>query len=313
MIYQAMRPQTLSAMRGNKAMIASLNALLKKKEHPHVYLFVGGTGCGKTTSARIMAKEFGAAPSDIIEMNAADRTGVDDARSLAEFARMRPLSGGNRAVIIDEAALLSRNAQSALLKELEDVPRYQYYFLCSTDPQKILPTIKNRCACYEVKPLDNNEIYDLLDEAIKRFKLGDRYLEEQADKLMSRIVEFADGCPRAALQALEQVVGIENFDEAMNAILHMDVAAESRDVARAVVKKQEWAKVAALLVAMKSDNAGAESARRAMLGYFRSCLLKAPDPIKQKRYAKMVEIFSADLFASGEPGLVGMTWRALNV
>ena len=102
---------------------------------------VGESGCGKTTLARIVAAEVGCRPSELMEINGADKRGIDSVRYIIETTRYMTMSGGVRVVLIDEAHRLTSDAQAALLKICEDTPAHVYFILCTTEYKKLLPTL----------------------------------------------------------------------------------------------------------------------------------------------------------------------------
>lgn len=311
MLYQSMRPKTLADFRGNKATVASLQSIVKRKpgDRPHAFLFQGGSGQGKTTLARILANTFGC--TDIIEINAASSTGVDDARIVERIVQTSPLTGENRMVIFDEAHMLSKNAQSALLKVLEDIAKFNYFALCSTDPKKLLPTVRNRCAQIDVAPLSDDDMFDLIDDAATETGTEDKYKGDDADNLIGAIVGYAEGCPRAALMAFEQVVGIDDFDEALQTIQDLDHESEVIELCRLLVKRggTNWPALAKLLKAINLDNSSVEGARRLMLKWLNSCLLKSTKTAEATRFAEMILTFEDNLYDSGVAGFTRMVWE----
>ena len=151
------RPQSLDEIYGNKAVVKSLGSVLNKKEVPPAFLFTGNSGCGKTSLARIAATQLGCTGHDFKEVDSADFRGIDTIRGIRRQMRLKSMSG-IRVWLLDECHKMSGDAQSALLKALEDPPSHVYFMLATTDPQKLLKTIRNRCVHFEVQPLGNSEI-----------------------------------------------------------------------------------------------------------------------------------------------------------
>jgi DNA polymerase-3 subunit gamma/tau len=141
-LYQKVRPGTLEEIVGNQRTIKAIAKMVESKEKPHSILMQGGSGCGKTTVARIIAKIFGSDESSIFESNAANTRGIDDIREIARTAPLSTLGNKPKTYIIDESHQLTKPAQQALLKVLEDPPERCYFILCTTDPQNLIPTIR---------------------------------------------------------------------------------------------------------------------------------------------------------------------------
>src|SRR4030065_2221848 len=206
MLYNDHRPKTLSEVFGHKEIKESLKSLFKEKAFPHTFLFSGPSGTGKTTVSRIMANMLNAG-SDIIEINIANTNGVDFIRELNEVARRSPLLGNNKVFILDEVQQLTKEGQNCLLKLLEDSPKYSYFILCTTDPQKLLPTIQNRCLSYTLKALSNKDIESILVYVTTLEKI------ELLEDVLNLLVYKAEGCPRKALVMLDQVKDVKDFDK----------------------------------------------------------------------------------------------------
>lgn len=300
-IYQKIRPTTFDGVIGNTAAVAALRKASSSATRQHTFLFTGPSGCGKTTLAKVLAKAIGCEDMNVLEINAASSRGIDMTRKLQEDARYSSLGSGNRCVILDECHSLTRQAQDSLLKTLEDVPEFLTYCLCSTDPQKILKTIKTRCDIVEVKLLTDDEMESLLDQSIKKAEIPD-----PSEEIFFAIVDAAKGCPRTALVLLEKQNGMDG-SQALDVIQSYEgETKEVIDLCRAVVSGK-WSQVRTVYKAMVETDS--EKIRYAILGYLHTCLLgsKGGDA---ERFAGMLEVFSQSTMYNKMGGLLGMIYKA---
>ena len=193
------RPTSFASLKGQDHISrALLNSLSNKKLH-HAYLFSGTRGVGKTTIARILARcmncEGGIRPEpcgncnscreisegrnvDLIEVDAASRTGVDDMRELLENVQYMPVSSRFKVYLIDEVHMLSKSSFNAMLKTLEEPPEHIKFLFATTDPKKIPVTVLSRCIQLNLKSLPNAEIVDQLSLILKdeKIKYEEKYL-----------------------------------------------------------------------------------------------------------------------------------------
>jgi DNA polymerase-3 subunit gamma/tau len=291
-LYQKYRPETFDEVIGNEAAVKSLQKTVEEKT-THAYLLHGPSGCGKTTLGRIIARELGAKGNDFREVDSADFRGIDTIREMRKSMRYHPVESDVRVFLLDECHKLSNDAQNALLKALEDTPQHVYFILATTDPQKLIPTIKGRTSQYQVSPLDERQMKRLLKKIAKKEedKLGREILEQ--------IVQDSFGQPRNAIQILEQVLAVDDEEKRLEtAKKQAEQQSRSIELCRALLSQNGWKKVSAILKGLKNEDP--ESIRRHVLGYAQSVLLNGDNEIAGLVLEEMIEPF----YNSGFPGLV---------
>ena len=217
-LYQKYRSTTFEEVVGQEYVVKSIRNAVRNDKVGHAYLFCGPRGTGKTTMARLLAKSVncenraeapcghcenciasanGSHP-DIIEINAANETHVENIRELIDRARLAPMQGKYKIYIIDEVHQLSSAASSALLKTLEEPPENVIFVLATTDPQKLLPTIISRCQRFDFTSVNAFQIRDHL------MKIGEKegiYINKDAAMM---IADLSEGGMRDALSIMDQ-------------------------------------------------------------------------------------------------------------
>ncbi|EAS64085.1 DNA polymerase III subunit gamma/tau [Photobacterium angustum] len=219
------RPSQFSDVVGQSHVLTALgNALTQNRLH-HAYLFSGTRGVGKTTIARIFAKGLNceegitATPCgkcatcreidegrfvDLLEIDAASRTKVEDTRELLDNVQYKPARGRFKVYLIDEVHMLSRHSFNALLKTLEEPPEYVKFILATTDPQKLPVTILSRCLQFHLKHLDHQQIQTQLETVLTEEKV------EYEAKALSLLARAAEGSMRDALSLTDQAIALGN-------------------------------------------------------------------------------------------------------
>ena len=215
------RPKDFSSLTGQDHVVRALTNALEQKRLHHAYLFTGTRGVGKTTIARILAKALNCESGittkpcckcsacieiddghfvDLIELDAASNTQVDNMRELLENALYAPTSARYKIYIIDEVHMLSKSAFNAMLKTLEEPPDHVKFVLATTDPQKIPITVLSRCLQFNLKQIPSALIVNHLKYVLKQEKIN---WDEASLQLLARA---AQGSMRDALSMLDQAI-----------------------------------------------------------------------------------------------------------
>ena len=213
------RPQNFEDLIGQNIVSETIINSIKSNKIPNAYLFTGIRGIGKTTIARIVAKTLNCSNGvdnkckikcdncdsitnsshiDVLEMDAASKTGVDDVRDLIEFSRYGPTTAKYKIFIIDEVHMLSKQAFNALLKTLEEPPEYLMFIFATTEIKKIPVTVVSRCQRFDLSRIKSSELFDFL-KMIKEKENG-----KVSDDALKLMVKISEGSVRDALSLLDR-------------------------------------------------------------------------------------------------------------
>ena len=224
------RPQKFEDLIGHEEVATTIFNSIKMNKSPNAYLFTGIRGVGKTTFARIVAKALNCENGiekmcekkcshcdsitnsnhiDVLEMDAASKTGVDDVRELIEFSRYAPSIAKFKVFIIDEVHMLSKQAFNALLKTLEEPPPYLKFIFATTEVKKIPITVISRCQRYDLSRVKSEELFQYLK---KISKIEEKNVDDSALKL---IVKISEGSVRDSLSLLDRAI-ISNNDDRLS-------------------------------------------------------------------------------------------------
>lgn len=294
-LYRKYRPSCFDDIVGMETTVKSLKSELENGSH--VFLFTGPAGCGKTTLARIVAKEVGAGELSIKEINSAENRGIDTAREILEQMRYNPSDGEALVWILDEMHMITSAGQNALLKALEEVPETVYFFLCTTNPEKLIAPLKTRCSEIVVKPLKDEEMMYLLKRTARSEKI------KLDTEVYERIIELAKGGSRKALKLLAKVLYLENKEDMLDVLKSNSDSQdnpETLEFCRALAKKTSFSNLCELLKNM--DTSDAEKVRQAVMGYMNSCILKGSPSMEI--VATMQAFSNADTYKNGKFALI---------
>lgn len=284
-LYNKYRPQTTSEILGNDLAIESLKTSI---EHgSHVFLITGGSGCGKSTLARAMAHDLGCDELSVHEINASNERGIDDIRAIQEELRLAPLGNNKIVYILDECHSITPAAQEAMLKMLEDCPSWVYFFLCTTEPEKLLGTIRDqRCPRIIMKPLDDQTMFRQLRVIVHKEGVT------IDNEILQQIVGMSDGSSRKALQNLNSVIYLENDDKRRQWLKEHEFSEENQDIielCRALISNKGWDAYMECLEKAKDDvKANPQGVKFLVMSYARSVLKKGLNI----RAAAMLKAFS---------------------
>ena len=204
------RPSTFEDVVGQQHVTRTLINSIKENKIPSALLFCGPRGVGKTSSARIFAREINNYSKEdelsfnIFELDAASNNKADDIRDLIEKVRIPPQKGKYKVYIIDEVHMLSKHAENAFLKTLEEPPPYVVFILATTEKNKILPTIISRCQIYDFNRIKEAEIVEYLNQICKKENI------EFELPALNLIAKKSDGSMRDSLTILDRVVNYSN-------------------------------------------------------------------------------------------------------
>lgn len=203
-LYRKYRPKKFIDVEGQESIVSVLEAGIKKGMVSHAYLFAGSRGTGKTSVARIFAKDIKTSDDDIYEIDAASNNGVDEIRLIKEAVQTLPFHSKYKVYILDEAHMLSKSAWNALLKTLEEPPAHVIFILATTELDKVPETVLSRCQVFQFKKPSHIILKKVVEEIVKKEGFT-------IDKGSSELIAFlGDGSFRDAQSLLQKVITATN-------------------------------------------------------------------------------------------------------
>lgn len=287
------RPSTFEDVVGQEHVTRTLVNSIKENKIPSALLFCGPRGVGKTSTARIFAREINnysiedELSFNIFELDAASNNKADDIRDLIEKVRIPPQKGKYKVYIIDEVHMLSKHAENAFLKTLEEPPPYVVFILATTEKNKILPTIISRCQIYDFNRIKKVEIVEYLNQICEKENI------EYELAALSLIAKKSDGSMRDSLTILDRVVNYSNNKILIKETSILLNVIDDEKFLEIVQKTQNGSLINAIEIFNKLSDSGIDE-KEFMIGlieYYRNLiLLKASNYIFQNENEKHLTI-----------------------
>lgn len=310
-VYKRHRPTSWDGVIGQDKTVKALQSMLERGTLPHALMLHGPSGSGKTTIARILKTEMGCSDMDFHEMNCADMRGIEDARNVRRRTSVTPMDGRVSMWLIDEAQKLTNDAQNALLKLLEDTPSHVYFIFCTTDPRKLIQTIKTRLTSLKLDDLEDKHLHELLRRVCSRENM------KLTPRVESLLIQQARGSARMLLVLLDRISVEAKEAEQIEAIRGASFdEATAYDLAKAVFYSRPWSEVAPILLKLKNQDV--EGVRHMFLSYCNTVMITdrpGDDPQKKARNRdrayRIIDVFSRNFYDSKEAGLTAACWEVL--
>jgi len=305
------RVNTLDRMVGNETIINEIKTLInREKDTPHVWLFTGSPGCGKSTLAYIVSDLLGCPPKetnlDFREINASSEGGINTAREIQKTMIFHPMDKNNKCRIyfLEECHRASPDFWEGMKKPLEMPPDHVYFLMCTSESEKILANaaIKRRVHHFDVKRLNDKQILIL----VKR-TLEEEGEEGVPDEVVNTIAELSDGSPGQALMHLDKIIDLDP-EEMLDALrVNETTRKQVYDLSRALLNGT-WNDVRQVLYDPKKKefllNEEAEAIRRMVLGYMQKVIVtQSSETATFARALLVLDCFSDTFFYTGKPGL----------
>jgi DNA polymerase-3 subunit gamma/tau len=269
-LYRAYRPSKFDEVKGQSQVTDVLKAAIKNKKIAHAYLFCGSRGTGKTSVARILAKELGVSDKDLYEIDAASNRGINEIRELREGVHAMPFESPYKFYIIDEAHMLTKEAWNAFLKTLEEPPAHVIFVMATTEREKVPDTIQSRSEIYIFKQPTREVLAGVIADVAKK----EGYALEKAAAEM--VALLAEGSFRDSLSILQKVLVMSKDKKVdIDEVLAVTGAPKS-EVVRQILGSIVQGDVAAALAALgraSNDNMDMRILARLLIHAMRATLI----------------------------------------
>jgi len=288
------RPKTLKRIVGNKQIVITLKSFFRNPDSfPATILLQGPSGCGKTTLARIIAKMLKVGKGNVYELNIGTQRKIDDARAILENLRYSPMHGSGKVIVLNECHKANNEFQNVMLETLEEPPPNVYFILCTTNPEKLLDTIKTRSTIMTVRTLDHDEIMQAVKYVAR--KEG----KTIASSIVRKIATASQGSPRSALVILNQIINLKSSQRMKEVIANYNPMEDPKlnEFCQALLKGTGYK---GLMKIVKGLDGDAEDIRYRVLDYMSKVLIDKDNAVA----AMVINNFYDSFQYVGKAGLV---------
>lgn len=289
------RPSTFREFLGNQQIVGSIKTGLASNNRPRAYLLIGPSGVGKTTLARLIAKQMDVPERNLIEIDATRCGKVEDVREIVDIVAHHGLIGGELFVIIDECHMLTRFAWQVFLKPIEEAGQGVYWVLCTTEEDKVPNTIKTRCQTYRLAAMGDDLMQKMLD------RVADAEQMAVSDKVVDYIIDQSVGSPRQALQYLNMLRECTRVLDAKQIISHAEAGDKEYELIKTICsgRGMEWRRVLRLLNdATKKPGFHPEGFRINLVNYAAKVLIGTTNERDALHLLSVIDNFSSPFMTS---------------
>ncbi len=301
-LYKRYRPKDFGDIVGQEQVTKPLQKMVEQNKVPHAILLCGSKGTGKTTIGRILRRKLKCSKWDFIEQNCANKRGIESIREIMSQADLCPMKGKTKIWLMDEAHMWTSEASNSFLKILEEPPSHVYFILCTTEPQKLIATIRSRCTEFAFKPLSSTHLRSLIEKIAKAEKI------ELSEEVIDKIIVNSDNSARNALVLLDKIITIADEEEQLEAIQKASTETAAIEIARTLFNpRASWMDMTKVLKSTETEEP--ESIRWMILGYAKAILLGGGK--MAPRAYDVIQIFRDNWYDCKSAGLISSCFEAM--
>lgn len=304
-LYNKHRPRTVKGVVGQPEAISIINGMVKQGI-PHALMLTGQSGVGKTTLCRALAAKLECGDHDLKEINCSDFKGIEMVREIRKEYTRYPVAGPCRVYILDEAHEMTNPAQNAMLKILEDEKPHVYFMIATTDPAKMLPTVKTRCKQVNLKAITPTDLKTLVVDVAAKEKI------KLTPDVIDKLIECAGGSARQILNDLEKIAPLADEDSRVQALMPVAATATAMVIVNCLIPfnpkaRPTWAEAAKAIMGTEED---LEKVRQIVLSCAAGQLAKTQSNghIAARAYLTILA-FADPFFHSRKAGMLAAAWQ----